>query len=196
MNKRRKCTSVGHAQTVFTGGVAAWAMLILLIGLPWAGRAQSTITNAMSSVVSCQSYDSVGEGTNAPVISQIASYTFYDSLADLGSNSQIASLVMSYQYLDWPTATDVPFLNSLDASYYYQPNTLMLSLISLANGIPQITFSGPAGETYQIQSSTNLVDWKTVTNEAITFANDFGQYSDPEATNYNSRFYRTAQSQP
>jgi len=56
------------------------------------------------------------------------------------------------------------------------------------NGLPVLTLSAPAPSTFQVQSSTNLVDWEGVawlvnTNGTVVF-------TDPAATNATRRFYR------
>lgn len=107
-------------------------------------QADDVVTNVMSQVVSYQFNDSLAENTNSPVVSPVVSYQFYDSLredtnaiitslivsfqffdtlASPGTNSLIMSPVASYQYFDWPDATEVHFLNSQPASFYYQFNS-------------------------------------------------------------------------
>jgi hypothetical protein len=72
-------------------------------------RAQDTITNVMSSVVSYQYYDALGTDTNSAIVSPIVSYQYFDSL-DASSVNFLSSPVVSYyyQFLDAPLLTIVP----------------------------------------------------------------------------------------
>ncbi len=58
----------------------------------------------------------------------------------------------------------------------------------LPNGQAQLTFSGGLGESYTIQSSSNLVDWITVS--AVLITNNPQVFVDATATNSDTRFYR------
>ena len=77
----------------------------------------------------------------------------------------------------------------------YQPTTVTLQVISapslggaamLPDGSFQFTLSGAAGGTYEIQASTNLVDWNVLTNASFTGSATF---TDTTATNFTRRFY-------
>ena len=57
-----------------------------------------------------------------------------------------------------------------------------------SGGAFQFTMSGSAGLTYDVQASTNLVDWITLTNFVST--NSLMSFCDPAASNFNHRFYR------
>jgi hypothetical protein len=57
-------------------------------------------------------------------------------------------------------------------------------VLFLSNGTVQVGVTGLTGENYTIQVSTNLVNWDSLTNTTS------GQFIDPFATNYPSRFYR------
>jgi subtilase family serine protease len=68
------------------------------------------------------------------------------------------------------------------------PNPPMFnSLVVLSNGAVQVMVTGYAGLTC-IETSTNLVDWVTVTNIVLT--NAAVQFTDSSATNFPQRFYR------
>ena len=57
----------------------------------------------------------------------------------------------------------------------------------LANGLNVVLHLSP-GLNGEIQISSNLVNWTTLTN--FTGTNDTLTVRDPQATNFNSRFYR------
>jgi hypothetical protein len=54
----------------------------------------------------------------------------------------------------------------------------------------QFTLTGAPGRTYVVQASTNLVDWVPIYTN-IAPINGLLQFTDPRATIYPSRFYRT-----
>jgi uncharacterized repeat protein (TIGR03803 family) len=59
---------------------------------------------------------------------------------------------------------------------------------SFSGGAFQFTVSVNAGLTYDVQASTNMVDWITLTNFVST--NSLMPFCDPAASNFNHRFYR------
>jgi len=58
----------------------------------------------------------------------------------------------------------------------------------LPGGAAKVTVTGVAGQTYAIQSSSNLKDWSDLTT--VTLTNSAGNFTDPSAPNYQQRFYR------
>jgi hypothetical protein len=71
------------------------------------------------------------------------------------------------------------------------PNAKTVSTMSLksqTNGAMRLQIQAVAGHTYQIDVSTNLVDWTFWTNQFTT--NGTIQVLDTDATNYSRRFYR------
>jgi hypothetical protein len=56
-----------------------------------------------------------------------------------------------------------------------------------SNGFNVVLYSLP-GLSYEIEASTNLVNWTTITNFVST--NSSFYFSDPQAKNYKQRFYR------
>jgi hypothetical protein len=65
---------------------------------------------------------------------------------------------------------------------------LVRPVVLLSSGAAQVTLTGLAEQTYPIQASTNLTDWLTITNVALTNAS--AQFIDPSAPNFRQRFYR------
>jgi hypothetical protein len=59
------------------------------------------------------------------------------------------------------------------------------------NGPFQFTLSGIPQRSYQIQASTNLTTWSVLATLLNSNANGLLQYSDPTATNFSRRFYRS-----
>jgi len=60
---------------------------------------------------------------------------------------------------------------------------------STAAGVFQLLLSGQSGQTYIIQTSTNLMDWANVLTN-VAALNGTVKYTDPTASNAVHRFYR------
>jgi hypothetical protein len=58
----------------------------------------------------------------------------------------------------------------------------------VSNQLFRMTISGDAGFDYYIQASTNLTDWQTVYTNLSAVPPLI--WSDPQTTNFSSRFYR------
>ena len=68
-----------------------------------------------------------------------------------------------------------------------QPPTLG-PVSPLQSGAVEVTVTGVAGQTYAIQSSSNLRDWSDLTT--VTLTNSAGSFTDPSAASNQQRFYR------
>jgi len=76
------------------------------------------------------------------------------------------------------------------ALFFVQPLHFTSSSF-LANGQLQLGFAGAPGSNYVLQATTNFSNWTPIsTNNAVT--NPFS-FFDPDATNFNHRFYRVRQ---
>ena len=60
--------------------------------------------------------------------------------------------------------------------------------LPLADGSFQLRFSGPNGQPFAIEASSNLRDWTKLTTN--TFANPYSQFIDSSASGVPARFYR------
>ncbi|MDO8482895.1 MAG: hypothetical protein Q7S86_03700 [bacterium] len=56
------------------------------------------------------------------------------------------------------------------------------------NNSPVFSLTGPSGYNYRVDSSTNLVDWKTIA--ILVNTNGIVNFSDHSPTNTTARFYR------
>ena len=106
--------------------------------------------------------------TGVSLTSPFVAYQFYDTFNDMGANSVIM--------------TPVP-------AYYYKPDSIYLTA-AWAGGLPQLSLYGPAGTTYNVEFSTNLVQWTNLTALSIAFPDLSVQYSDSASTNYNCGYYQ------
>ena len=79
--------------------------------------------------------------------------------------------------------------NSADGLRVYWFSSGILSLeVIVTNGLPRISLSGLPGDVCRILASPNLVDWQTIAT--ILNASGTVQFTDTDATNFSSRFYR------
>lgn len=68
------------------------------------------------------------------------------------------------------------------------PNPPALSSYSMSDQLFQVTIAGDSGLDYYLQASTNLTDWQTVFSNLNAVPPLL--WTDPETTNFPSRFYR------
>jgi hypothetical protein len=95
------------------------------------------------------------------------------------------------------SSVTVPALQSnLTWHVQYLPNSVVLVVsqppattgTTYTNGQFQFSFSGPAGGAYDIQVSTNLIDWTTVETNNVFPGNVM--FTDTNAANFDKRYYR------
>jgi fibronectin-binding autotransporter adhesin len=68
-------------------------------------------------------------------------------------------------------------------------------IVKDGNGVPTITFAGIPGRTNVVEASTNLANWTAISTN-IAGTDGLWQVTDPDATNFVSRFYRSYQPYP
>lgn len=84
-------------------------------------------------------------------------------------------------------------LSQPDISAWITSNTFVPPPVPVNIAIVQqgeLVVSGPTNQTVELQASTDLVNWATLQEAAIT--NGSVVFFDPEATNFPARFYRAA----
>ena len=84
-----------------------------------------------------------------------------------------------------------------DADYELVPSQLLALLradsigsVTASNGVPQILFTGTDGYAYEVEASTNFQNWCPIAEEFTT--NGVFFFTDPAATNFARRYYRTS----
>ena len=85
--------------------------------------------------------------------------------------------------------TPDPNLNDNTASavvHAIVPAPAVLSGAGVSNGVFHLTVTGTPGINYTVQASTNLVNWLSIYTNSSPFI-----FTDPYASNYPTRFYRT-----
>jgi hypothetical protein len=81
--------------------------------------------------------------------------------------------------------------NSVAASAVFLIQPIYFTSVAFTNNVFQLGFSGAAGSNYVLQATTNFINWTPlITNLATT--NVFNLF-DPEASNFQYRFYRVLQ---
>ncbi len=115
----------------WSAGVLPVAMLLLLFCVAASLRADDT--NAFSSVVSYQYFDSLDEpGVSNTVISAVVSYQYQDSLNAPGTETTVLSPIVSYQYYDWPGDENVILQSSPKVSYLWLSEVTRLTISGAA----------------------------------------------------------------
>jgi len=76
-----------------------------------------------------------------------------------------------------------------------QPAAPLMQIQGVSDGTFTLTVTGPAGHTYDIEASEDLITW-TVIGTATLDASGSLNFTDADAPNYPQRFYRTRDTQP
>jgi hypothetical protein len=90
-------------------------------------------------------------------------------------------------------AWETGFIESVvgTAQFVVVPGAEFISPIGFSNGVFQMTFSGPVGSNYVLQTSSNLLQWSSLsTNTSV--ASPF-TLTDTNAPGVQARFYRVLQ---
>ena len=157
----------------------------------------------------------INNATNGTVLQRFYTYLYLDGVLNNswftdGLNAGFYSYVANYDLgklssgphtlrIDTDATSVVPESNKNDNSYtrsimVSSTNNLRPLLSSPSrsgNGSFQFTLSGIPLRSYQIQASTNLTTWSVLTTLVNSNGNGILQYSDPAATNFRRRFYRS-----
>ncbi|MGA2801178.1 MAG: hypothetical protein ABSE97_02225 [Verrucomicrobiota bacterium] len=114
-----------------------------------------------------------------------------------GLAGQTYLIEVSTNQVNWFTLTEVTLTNGVgqfvdtSTNDFYQAVVLSQAQPQLGkpqfltDGMAQVTVSGLGGQTYIIEASTNLVNWVPIYTNGGSF-----MFTDPNATNFNQRFYR------
>jgi len=114
------------------------------------------------------------------------------------TNSTISGLAEGTAYYFAGTAVDGDGDESefsAEISFTLYPMPITLSAVLAGGGQFQLAGIGLAGHTYEIQATTNLVAWETISTQTPD-SNGFFGYTDENAANYPLRFYRVWDGQP
>src|SRR5262245_35922558 len=92
--------------------------------------------------------------------------------------------------IEWPSGTVQEFQNVPVKQFLTVTEPPRLSSAAISNGISQLVLKGGRGFRYDLQASSNLVDWATVATLSVTNISGTAPFADPAATNFTRRFYR------
>jgi len=133
---------------------------------------------------------SVGVNLQHPDLSAALRYTLDGSLPTTNSTLYTGPISLTNNLTVRATAFDTGYNPSVTANAIFIIDPSQFTSVSLTNGIVHLFFAGTSGQTYVLQASTNLVDWVPVATN-VAPAGVF-EMIDPDAANFQSRFYRTA----
>jgi hypothetical protein len=112
--------------------------------------------------------------TNSPCIDAGINSPWMSSASDLAENPRILNGIVDLGAFE-ALPPDWDIVHFADGQY-------------LVDGRMKLTISGKAGHNYTLFASTNLTDWIPLFGFGCT--NDTMDLFDPDATNFNYRFYR------
>jgi hypothetical protein len=92
--------------------------------------------------------------------------------------------------IEWPSGTVQEFQNVAVKQFLTVTEPPQLSSAAISNGISQLVLKGGRGFQYDLQASSNLVNWATVATLSVTNISGTAPFADPAATNFTRRFYR------
>ena len=120
-------------------------------------------------------------------------YTAVTSVNQPATNAAIPGLVQGATYYFAVTALDAFGMESgysSEVSYIVPIVTASLKATAMPGGTFRLTITGKSGHTYQIQASTNLITWTTISTQVMG-TNGPLTFTDSNAPKYRVRFYRT-----
>ena len=91
--------------------------------------------------------------------------------------------------IEWPSGTVQEFQN-VGAKQFFTITEPSRLLVSMTNGVPQLSLQGGRGFQYDIETSTNLMTWSHLETIAITNLNGAAQITDTNVPASDRRFYR------
>jgi hypothetical protein len=120
----------------------------------------------------------------------------YETNVGSATQATISNLVPGVTYYFVATAYDAQGNQSLFSSEisYTVPGSALLTVAPAANLASQfgMQFSAQTGHWYEIQATTDLVNWTTIWQSSVVVSNTLMEFTDPAAALFASRFYRMA----
>jgi hypothetical protein len=134
-------------------------------------------------------FASVGVALSAPDTNATIYYTLDGTLPTTSSAQYSGMFKLTGNATLTASAFETNYDNSIGASAAFVVVPMSFTSAGYAAGGQfQLGFAGAAGDTYVLQATTNFTDWTPIsTNTATT---NFFILTDPDATNFQNRFYR------
>ena len=137
-------------------------------------------------------FASVNVSLQAPDTNATIYYTLDGTLPTTNSILYSGALNLTGNVTVTANAFETNFYNSIGASAQFLVQPLNFTSEGFdTNNLFELGFAGVTGSNYVLQASTNLINWTPIsTNNATT---NFFNLLDPDATNFQERFYRVLQ---
>ena len=122
----------------------------------------------------------------------------YTNLIDTGSSTRatVPGLRPGATYYFAVTAYDLAGLESaFSDEIYYAVSAAAKLAVLITSGQTLVTGRGPAGYTYEVQTSPDLQNWSTVGNVTMDGNGKF-LFLDPDAAKHATGYYRLRQTSP
>ena len=132
---------------------------------------------------------SVGVILQHPDSAATIRYTLDGSLPATNSALYSGPLSLTSNLMVRAKAFETGFMDSVAANATFIMDPSQFTAVALTNGVVHLFFAGLTGQTYVLQASTNLVNWVPVATN-LAPAGIF-EMTDPQAAQFQSRFYRT-----
>jgi len=91
--------------------------------------------------------------------------------------------------IEWPSGT-VQQIQNIPARQILTVTEPPRLMAAITNGVPQFSLKGGRGFQYDIQSSTDLINWSTLTTVGVSNMNGMAEIVDTNAPGTKTRFYR------
>jgi uncharacterized repeat protein (TIGR03806 family) len=137
-------------------------------------------------------FASVNVSLQAPDTNATIYYTLDGTLPTTNSILYSGALNLTGNVTVTANAFETNFYNSIGASAQFLVQPLNFTSEGFdTNNLFELGFAGVTGSNYVLEASTNLINWTPIsTNNATT---NFFNLLDPDATNFQERFYRVLQ---
>lgn len=132
---------------------------------------------------------SVGVVLQHPDLLAEIRYTLDGSLPTAGSPLYTGAISLTNNLTVRAKAFEAGYVDSVAANATFFINPSQFTSVSLTNGVVHLFFAGASGQTYVLQATTNLVNWVPVATNLAPSA--IFEMTDPQAAQFQFRFYRT-----
>ena len=176
---------VVRPQPVPIKGLGGFAAIILLMVMCFAARAGQNVSLAWSPSTNAVSGYAIHYGN--------ASHSYFFRL-DVGTNTtaSLSNLRPGGTNFFAVTAYDSTGMESSYSSElaYIVPGILHVVPPAKPGDVPTLKFPVAPGHWYEVQATTDMHTWSTISTTPMMTSNYWAGYQDPKAKAFHSRFYR------
>jgi hypothetical protein len=120
--------------------------------------------------------------------------TNYTAQMDVGTNTSVTFTGMTEGTTNYFAVSAYNAANIVSAPSsaitYIVPGKLSMKTKSAPTSAAALTFATAPGHYYQVQASTDMINWTTVYQTATATNNATVEYDDPQASSMSKRYYR------